>query len=206
MSKKTNKILFYGQHEDERILYVVQPHPWAKKLKLIQLAVAVGLILIAFFSLAGIVDFVRSIAIMIGIALAAIAGVGGYLSIHLSEGKNVAYITDRRVVRFRAVTPLTQASRTLSWDEAVKVKTFSPNMFLRMANVGTVIIHAKSTVMATNMSEPTMVADDDVELSEVYYYQDLGNYIDKILYLYKRKPQDLETVKAFVPKPKGQRD
>ena len=52
----------------------------------------------------------------------------------------------------------------------------------------------------------TFVGQWIFELTHVYYYRDLGNYIDKILYTYKQKPKEMKKIKPFVEKPKGQRD
>ena len=35
---------------------------------------------------------------------------------------------------------------------------------------------------------------------------DLGNYIDKILFTYKQMPTGVANIRPFVPKPKGERD
>lgn len=52
---------------------------------------------------------------------------------------------------------------------------------------------------------PYIVTDDDIELADIYYYRDLGNYIEKILFLYKKQPKEVANLNAFVPKPKGKR-
>jgi hypothetical protein len=73
-------------------------------------------------------------------------------------------------------------------------------------NVGRVVVHAKSTVLNVDASiRENVVTDDDVAVDYVYYYKDLGNYVDKILYLYKKNVAELETIKPFVCKPRGKR-
>jgi hypothetical protein len=120
--------------------------------------------------------------------------------------KSRAYITDRRAVRFYAHNPFATAVRSLSWDQAVKVKTFPPNLIYKLARIGSVIIHSQSTIANHSDSKlPDLANNDDLELEEVYYYKDLGNYIDKIIYLYHRQPKDLPKLKPFVLKPKGLR-
>jgi hypothetical protein len=109
-------------------------------------------------------------------------------------------------VRFSAITPWAVNSRSLTWDQAVKVKTFSRHWFYRMFKIGSVVVHAKSTVISSEEPKSrTYVSDDDVELKDVQYFEDLGNYIDKILYLYQRKPSELSDLKVFVAKGRGQR-
>lgn len=120
--------------------------------------------------------------------------------------KNIAYITDRRVVKFEASTPLATNSRSLNWEEAVKVKTFPPNFFWKQWMIGTVIVHARTTVASLDAGvRENIVTDDDVEIKDVYFYRDLGNYIEKILFLYKKQPKDVAGLLPFVPKKKGKR-
>ena len=51
-----------------------------------------------------------------------------------------------------------------------------------------------------------MITDDDIEIPYVSFYRDLGNYIEKILFLYKKRPADIADLKPFVAKVKGKRD
>ena len=46
---------------------------------------------------------------------------------------------------------------------------------------------------------------EDVSVGHVYYYGDLANYIDKIIYTFKTKPSEIQSVRPFVPKPAGKR-
>ena len=39
-----------------------------------------------------------------------------------------------------------------------------------------------------------------------FAHDDLANYIDKILFMYKNQPSELSTLRPFIAKPKGQRD
>lgn len=196
---------FYGQQEDERILYVTFHHPLALWISLAKVGAAALLLLVAFGIIGSQIPF-GGVAVGLGVGLSLVTLLIGTLSVLVMEQKNVGYITDRRVVRFMATTPLTQSSRSLSWDEAVKVKTYQPNPLLKLMNVGRVVVHAKSTVLSTDVPKTeSVVSEDDVMLDYVYYYKDLGNYIDKILHLYRQKPKELERLRAFVPKPRGKR-
>lgn len=199
-------IFFYGQHSDERVLYIVREHPVVVMFKFIRSILAGLLILVGFAVVANTVTSYSQAISLVGWVLALMVGGGGALTVIWGERKNIGYITDRRVVRFTAVTPWAVNSRSLTWDQAVKVKTFPRNFIYRMWNIGSVVIHAKSTVISSEEPKSrTYVSDDDVELKDVHYYRDLGNYIDKILYLYERKPGELDSMKSFVAKGRGKR-
>ncbi len=171
---------FYGQQADERILYVVRPHNFSTVLKLLKVCIILSLVL--------------------GISMALV----GAKMVTDNQKKNLGYLTDRRIVRFEPTTFFATNVRTLSWDEVVKVKTFSPNMLWKQLAIGNVVVHARTSTR-TDQVEPTLGSVDDIQLADIYLYRDLGNYIDKILFTYKRKPKEVSEIRPFVPKPMGQR-
>jgi hypothetical protein len=70
--------------------------------------------------------------------------------------------------------------------------------------IGDVVAHAR-TPARPDGTENNEITADDIQLKDVYYYRDLGNYIDKILFTYKQKPADITNIRPFVPKPRGER-
>jgi hypothetical protein len=205
--KQQNQIKFYGQHEDERILYEVHPHPFGKYLTLAKLGFVAVMLWLSFFMVGSVIPRVEGKVEPIGFWLGLGVLVVGVILVRNQNKENVGYITDRRIVRFKSGSLFTVNSRTLSWDEAAKVKTYSPNFILRMLNIGTVVVHAKTTVvqMSDTPQSRNFMTDDDVELTDVHFYKDLGNYIDKVMFVFKRKPEELETMRPFVALARGKR-
>ena len=52
---------------------------------------------------------------------------------------------------------------------------------------------------------PQMSEHEDVIVTDVSYFEDIANYIDKILFTFKNKPTEVPLIKPFIPKPRGQR-
>lgn len=195
---------FYGQQAGEKILYVIRPHIMTLYIALVKLTIAVAVILFTMVIAASVLPFIQQTILMVGIVGSALVGIIGLWI--LLKGKSIAYLTDRRIVKFDPTAPFATNIRSLSWEEAVKVKTFSHNLFLKQMKIGTVLIHAKSTIASTDVTKrENVTTDDDVEIHNVYYYRDLGNYIEKILYLYKKHPKEIAELPTFVPKPRGRR-
>ena len=195
---------FYGRQEGEKILYVVRPHPLTTIFGLLRVylaALIVGLILVILGTQIGILG---NIFVTGGIGLFLLIVVIGTKIILDWESREIAYITDRRVVRFEPTTLFATNFRTLSWDEVVKVKTYPPNMIWKQMAIGNVVVHARTPARLEESGSGDIMADD-IELKDVYFYRDLGNYIDKILFTYKQRPADIDLIRPFVPKPKGQR-
>ena len=200
---------FYGQQTDERILYVARPHPLALAILMIKFLIGAIVVLLTI-SIIGqqtvMAKYAGQIAIFGGVTAGAVAAIGWWIVENIRR-KNIAYVTDRRIVKFEPSTPLATNLRSLNWEEAVKVKTYAPNVIWKQLMIGTVIVHARTTISPIDgQTQKQAVTDDDVEIQNAYYYRDLGNYIEKILFLYKKQPRDIATIKPFVTKKKGKRD
>lgn len=204
MAMHNTNTSFYGQQTGERILFVVRSHLISINIRMFLLyLISIG-ILIIFYTFGKLIEPIQGTLTIIGFIIAVfIAFVGTYI-LKNSQGRNLTYITDRRIVRFEPTTLFATNIRTLSWDEVVKVKTYVPNMIWKQLAIGNVAVHARSTARLSDDSDPILTVDD-IEIRDVYYYRDLGNYIDKILFTYKQKPKEMDELRPFVVKPKGER-
>jgi len=186
---------FPGQQEDERILYLVRPS-WTREvigyLKVIVVAsvVAAGLWYLLQRGFLVLTEE-REMQAWIGIGLLGTLVMLWYRQI--SEHSR-AYITDRRFVRFEGAIPDWQSQRALFWSDVVKTRTFAPNFLLRMLKIGTLELIPNFAVEGQNIA-----------VHHAYMYGDLGNYLDKVVFTFRTKPQEIVALRGFVPKPKGQR-
>ncbi|PIZ58727.1 hypothetical protein COY20_03235 [Candidatus Shapirobacteria bacterium CG_4_10_14_0_2_um_filter_40_12] len=192
---------FPGLQEGEKILSVITPHPSVFTLEYVKLITASLLVLVGFCSL----NKISPIFVTIGILLSITALILGGLLYHSLHSKRIAYITDRRIVRFEPSNAFVVNHRSLNWNDTSKVKTFSTSLLWRLKNIGTVVIHSKTSSATVNTTDQTFMTNDDIVLKNVHYYKDLGNYLDKILYLHKNDKSEIQKLHPFVPKPKGQR-
>jgi len=197
--------MFYGQQENEKILYVTKPHPIAGIIGLIKVCLITLFTFLMFFFLGREIEIMSGIFFILSLIIPIVILMLGTKMIKNFQEKNISYITDRRIVRFDPTTFFATNIRSLSWDEAVKVKTFAPNMLWKQLKIGTVIVHARTTVKTIDQEENNSVAADDIELNDIFLYRDLGNYIDKILFTYKQMPAGVADIHPFVPKPRGER-
>lgn len=205
MAMRNTEKDFYGRQTDEKILYVVRPHSISTAFSLAKtylVAVAMFVVLTVLgtqipglttvFSVAGILLFLLT------------SGIGTKIVLDW-ESRDIAYITDRRLIRFEPTTLFATNSRTLAWDEVVKVKTYPTNFVFKEMAIGNIVAHARTPGRLKNEEGIGEVMADDIELKDVYLYKDLGNYIDKILFTYKQRPKEMDKIHKFIPKPKGER-
>ena len=189
-----SQTLFPGQQADERVLYFVSSHPSKRHFGFMQaLLYAGGLFLLVY--LVAATRPLYSTEIRVGGAI-----MSSLLLVLLLWWNEVSYekaktvITDRRIIRFEASFPFFLSKRSFFWDDVTKLKGFAPNIFFRLMHVGTICV------------QPKIAPIEAIEIPYVYLYEDLTNYIDKLLYVQKNNPKDLDQLRNFVPKPAGQRD
>lgn len=185
--------VFDGQQDGERVLYVVSPHPFSKYFAISRVFFLAIFLYIVLWVIGTIVPSAVIALQLTGFLLALMLVVVGIWWNLTVFKKARTYITDRRIIRFDVVSPFFMTKRALFWNEALKAKAYAPNIFMRMMKIGTIDV------------EPQLAEHEDVRVTDVYYFEDLANYIDKILFTFKNAPGDIATMKPFVAKEKGQR-
>lgn len=185
---------FDGQQTDERVLTVIAPHITRFIFSLITVITVFLFIIAIIFSITSFIPLlatpVKTIATLLSILVLTIT-IWWFWKTQTSDK---TYITDRRIIRFDVVTPFFTNKRALFWNEVLKVKAYANNMILRLMKIGVLQI------------EPVAAEQESIVIPDVYYHEDLANYIDKIIFAFKNKPDDIKSIKPFVPLPKGKRD
>jgi len=188
-----NTIIFDGQQEGERILCELHPHPIAKNLAITKgmlLSLNLALVLVIIASIA---PSIAGVLIFLGVVLGLVLTLCSLWWNNKVYGQSRAFITDRRIMRVTPVSPFYQTKRSLFWSEALKAKGYAPNFVYRMLGIGTVEV------------SPRMDEHENVLVPHVAYFEDLANYIDKILFTYKQNASNIADFKPFIPKPRGHR-
>ncbi len=201
---KNTDMDFFGRQEGERILYVIRPHSLATLVGLAKIYFVAIVIFFVLTILGTQIQIASGAFYLAGIILALLIFILGTKIVIDYQNRDVAYITDRRLMRFIPTTLFATNPRSITWDEVVKVKSYPPNFLWKQMAIGNVVVHARTPARPDDQGHGEIVGDD-ILLTDVYYYRDLGNYIDKILFTYKQKPKEMETIHPFIPKPRGER-
>jgi hypothetical protein len=187
-------VIFDGQQSGEIILAVLKEHKYRLYLNIVLWTVLTTLFFVIFMTLGLSFPMVQILIRLIVIIFCIIFLTFSIIWSLIYHYKTVTYITDRRIIRFEAVSPFFCAKRALFWTEVLKAKAFSPNLLWRLFKIGSVIV------------EPEVAISESVQIRYVYLFEDIANYIDKIIYLVKNKPSDLVELKPFIFKKKGLRE
>lgn len=186
-------IVFDGQQEGERILHELRPHQIAKYVAITRGVILSLSLLLVLLIIASVAPAAAGILTSVGVVLGLILIGASVWWNNKVYGQSRTFITDRRIIRFDVVSPFYQTKRSLFWNEALKAKGWAPNLLYRMLGIGTVEV------------SPHMDQHEDVIVPNVAYFEDLANYIDKILFTYKQNPAAIADFKPFIPKPRWRR-
>lgn len=184
---------FDGQQSGERILYIITPHVVAKYIAITKIVIISLFFYLVIMGIGRLMPAYASVTQTLGIGLSIVLVVGSIWWNQKVFKESKTFITDRRIHRVETASPFFRTKRTLFWNEALKAKAFAPNLLYRLLNIGTVQV------------EPHLSDGENVIVRDVYYFEDLANYIDKILYIVKNNPNELAGVQTFVPRPRGER-
>lgn len=182
---------FHGLQDGETVLYVFKPHGLIKIVGLIKILVVCGVLglLVHFASGTEAFEQYRSLGFFaVGVLLVILLWWNSYVN-----KRRAAFVTDRRFIRFDLRFPGFPSKRGLFWSEVAKAKAYAPNIAFRMMKVGNLEIQS------------TINALENIKVPYCYYYDDLSNYIEKVIFTYKRTPDKLVELKPFVTRPRGQR-
>ena len=184
---------FSGQQDGERILFSFAPHKVRFYfhfcvILFIGLLLSFGSVILAqrFPELEAALRLFRFI-------LLAILILGGTWWARMLAQRTRTYLTDRRIIRVEPAFPWFEKRRSLFWNEVTKAKAYAPTLVHRFLNIGTVAVM------------PFAANFEDIRVPATFYFDDVANYIDKIVFLHKNRPEELSELRPFVLKPKGMR-
>lgn len=187
-------IEFDGQQAGERVLSTITPHRLAHTIAIIKLF----FLCIFFYSILVFISYtvpvIQTAIRLVGFSLGFLTFLAGLLWNKKVYLLSKTYITDRRIIRFEIVSPFVVTKRALFWNEALKAKGYAANMLFRTLGIGIVEV------------EPHLSDRENVRVTDVYLFEDIANYIDKIIYTFNNERSELANIKPFIPKSRGMRD
>jgi len=191
------QMIFPGKAEDEKILYVTREAPMMLMIRLVAfslvdvVAVFVGSLMIANmgktlgFPYAGII-------VMILIIGALVMGLGMWW-IYKVFIKTMFIITSRRLTKFIHTTPWTRYQMSLGLDKVVDSAAYSKGYFQSIFGLGTFV--ARSS--AGNIK--------NFKIENIHFAEDLHNWMNKLMFVFNKEQDKLDTFRPFSAKKMGER-
>lgn len=188
-------IKFPGQHSEEKILFITREGILMLQFKLIIFFVTYffGLIfgiyalkntsLIDFDFSSYISTFILCWTFLFGLA---------YWWIKIIYRKNLFIITTRRLTKFIHTTPWTRYQMSLGLDKIVDTGAYKKGFLQMIFNYGYFV--ARSAAGAIK----------NFKIMNISFAEDLHNYVNKLLFVFNEKADDLDKFRPFIPNLKGE--
>lgn len=190
-------MIFPGKAEDEKILYVTRESSVMLGLRLVifSLIVAVTMTVGAIMtSYSGkVLGFNTGFIIFIIILLGGVVMFGGTWWIWRVFQKTVFIITTRRLTKFIHTTPWTRYQMSLGLDKVVDSAAYSKGYGQSIFGLGTFV--ARSS--AGNIK--------NFKIENIHFAEDLHNWMNKLMFVFAKETDKLDSFRPFSSKKLGER-
>lgn len=192
-----DQMIFPGKAEDEKILYVTREAPIMVGIRLsgfslvVAIAMVVGTILVAYTGKT--VGFETSWIVMMIVLLGGMVMFGGMWWIWRVYQKTMFIITTRRLTKFIHTTPWTRYQMSLGLDKVVDSAAYSKGYLQSIMGLGTFV--ARSS--AGNIK--------NFKIENIHYAEDLHNWMNKLMFVFAKETDKLDSFRPFSAKKIGER-
>ena len=193
-----NRFKFPGQAKDEKILYVTRESKALLYLRLMMVVLVSLTLFMAGFILPDLLEMFGGVVVnwvrlgVFGLSVVFLV-VGGWWIYSLWR-KSIFILTNRRLTKFIYTTPWNRYNLSLSLDRVVDTGSYARGYFQALLGVGT--FTARSS--AGNRQEKYFYIEN------VHQFEDLANYVNKVLFVYTRDVDKLDSFRPFLPWLKGE--
>jgi hypothetical protein len=188
-------ITFPGQYSDEKILFVTREGKSMLWLRMAFITLIGLTLLTAGIVGTNVINRFVNIPSFIPFAIALIALIGsaiGYWWVYTLWRKSVFIVTTRRLTKFIYTTPFTRYQLSLGLDRIVDTGAYQKSYLQAFTNLGYFV--ARSA--AGNIK--------NFKIINISFYEDLHNYINKLLFTFNKEKEQLNSFRPFIPHLKGE--
>ncbi len=190
-------LMFPGQAEDEKVLYVTRESPIMMGLRLAGFSFVVSMLILIgamLISVTGkMLNFSTGLFISLLLVLGLVIILGGLWWIYQVYKKTVFIITTRRLTKFIHTTPWTRYQMSLGLDKVEDSAAYSKGYSQAIFGLGTFV--ARSSAGSIK----------NFKIVNINFAEDLHNWMNKLLFTFNKEQEKLDAFRPFAAKPAGKR-
>lgn len=204
-----NHARFPGQATDEKILYITREHKLLLFLRLaFVLAIGVAILLATVLLgqaisqiFSGLV-FASFIPFIILLLLTFIL-IGAWWVFSLWKN-SVAILTNKRLTKFVYTTPINRYNMSLPLEMIVDTSCHNKGFLSSYLKIGTITARSSASSSGVATDDNGRVNKKYFYLENVQYFEDLQQYLNKVINLLHQTPEKLKDFRPFIPHLKGE--
>ena len=187
---------FPGQHSEEKILFITREGPLMLKLKLFtlfSLSILTIIIGISILSNSNFFNFSLAFLTPFFFIFAITATLFALWWLKCLYQKSVFIITTRRLTKFIHTSPWTRYQMSLGLDKIVDTGAYKKGFIQMVTGYGYFV--ARSAAGAIK----------NFKIINISFAEDLHNYVNKLLFTFNEKSDQLDKFRPFIPHLKGKK-
>jgi hypothetical protein len=200
---------FPGQNSDETILFVVRENAVIHYFRLLMVLVMGAAIIFAGMLVGSFLknSFGMLIPISFGLftTVSAVAVVAiGWWWLTILWQKSICIVTSKRVIKFIYTTPFNRHSLSVALDMIVDTGAYTKGFLQALFKLGTLTLRSSATTSGISTDDTDRVNKKYFYIENVAVAEDLQQYINKLLSIYRLRQGDLENFRPFIPHLRGE--
>ena len=204
---------FPGQATEERILYITREHKmflFSRMFSVLLIAVAIFLASYVFFLAFKSIFAFSSFAFIFPATIVLAGGFAaiGFWWVYSLWQKSLAILTNKRLTKIVYTTPFNRYNQSLPLEMVVDTSCNNQGFFEGIAHsllqVGTLTARSSASSSGVSTEDTDRVNKKYFYLENLKYCEDLQQYLNKILSILNKSPEQLETFRPFIPNLKGE--
>ena len=201
---------FPGQATEEKILYVTREHRLFLIIRLLfVLGIALAIVLATSLltnALGNIFgrNFMGVVLPVVFLLMGAFALIGSYW-VFAQWQKSVAILTDQRLTKFIYTTPFNRYTMSLPLEMIVDTSCNNKGLLSSWLKIGTLTARSSASSSGVATDDTNRINKKYFYLENVKYFEDLQQYLSKILSLLHKEPAKLAKMRPFIPHLKGEK-
>jgi len=204
-----NQLHFPGQASDERVLYVTREHPLFLIFRLL-FVVLVGLsIILASIILNQTISQVfdsqiLSTVLVVMLLFFFLFMLFGAWWIFTLWKKSVAIVSNKRLIKFIYTTPVNRYNMSLPLEMIVDTSCHNRGFLSSYLNIGNITARSSASSSGVATDDTSRVNKKYFYLENIQYFEDLQQYLNKLINTLHKQPEELAEFRPFIPHLKGE--
>ena len=200
---------FPGQASDEKILYITREHPLFLFSRLLFVLIAGSTIVLASIilnrTMSQVLDNqILSIIILLMLMFFFLFMLIGSWWVFSLWKKSLAIVSNKRLIKFIYTTPVNRYNMSLPLEMIVDTSCHNRGLLSSYLNIGSITARSSASSSGVATDDISRVNKKYFYLENIQYFEDLQQYLNKLINILHKQPQELSNFRPFIPYLKGE--
>ncbi len=204
-----DQLRFPGQASDEKVLYLTREHSLFLIFRLLFILLIGISIILASVILNRVIGQVfasqlLSIVLLGMLLVFLLFTIVGSWWVFTLWKKSVAIVTNKRLIKFIYTTPVNRYNMSLPLEMIVDTSSHNRGLLSSYLKIGSITARSSASSSGVATNDNLRVNKKYFYLENIKYFEDLQQYLNKLINTLHKQPAELNKFRPFLPHLKGQ--